>query len=129
MRHYFSTQLLWMAFHASARAGEIEDAHSGEPTYDVEHHAYVLSAVVSAAAFLEAAVNELFQDAYDRHGLKDDGYIAPLAPDAVEAMAALWTGSNKASSLNALEKWQLLLILKAARRSIAVLRHTRTLSS
>jgi hypothetical protein len=110
MRHYFSTHLLWMAFQASGRAEQIEDAHTGEPTFDIEHHSYVLTAIASAAGFLEAAINELFQDAHDRHGLTDDGYLAPVQADAITAMAATWRGTDQGVKLSALEKWQLLLI-------------------
>jgi hypothetical protein len=109
LRHYFSTHLLWAAFNASAKAGEIEDAHSGESTFDIKHRGYVLSAIVSAAAFLEATVNELFQDAYDEHNLTE-GYLAPLPDEAIEAMAATWWGTDEGSKLNALEKWQLIRI-------------------
>jgi hypothetical protein len=63
LRHYFSTHLLWTAFHASEKAREIEAAHTGRSTFDIEHHSYVLTAIVSAAGFLEAAINEFFKDA------------------------------------------------------------------
>jgi hypothetical protein len=81
LRHYFSTHLLWTAFHATQKAKEIEDAHTGESTFDIEHSSYVLSVIVSAAGFLEAAINEFFQDAHDEHNLSGagDGYLAPLS--------------------------------------------------
>jgi hypothetical protein len=110
MRHYFSPHLLWMAFHASGRAGQIEDAHSGGPTFDIEHHSHVLSAIASAAGFLEAAINELFQDAHDGHGVSGDGRLASLQAEAITAMAATWRGTDQGLKLTALEKWQLLLI-------------------
>jgi len=110
LRHYFSTHLLWTAFHASEKAREIEDAHTGRSTFDIEHSSYVLSAIVSAAGFLEATINEFFKDAYDEHGLKDDGYLAPLSAETVQAMGATWRGTGEGSKLNALEKWQLMLI-------------------
>src|SRR5688500_8799076 len=110
LRHYFSTHLLWTAFHASEKAREIEAAHTGRSTFDIEHHAYVLSAVVSAAGFLEATINEFFKDAYDEHGLNDDGYLAPLSVETIQAMAATWRGTGNGSRLNALEKWQLMRI-------------------
>lgn len=45
-------------------------------------------------------------------GLKDEGYLAPLKPDAVKAMAAIWSGTNEGTSINnPLEKWQLMLIV------------------
>jgi hypothetical protein len=110
LRHYFSTHLLWTAFHASEQAGEIEEAHTGRSIFDIEHHAYVLSAIVSAVGFLEATVNEFFQDAHDEHNLTGDGYLAPLSVETIRAMAATWRGTDEGSKLNALEKWQLLRI-------------------
>jgi hypothetical protein len=110
LRHYFSTHLLWTGFHASGKAREIEDAHTGRSRFDIEHSSYVLSAIVSAAGFLEAAVNEFFQDAHDEHGLRDDGYLVPLAAQTVKAMAATWRGTGEGSKLKALEKWQLMLV-------------------
>lgn len=109
MRDYFSTRLLWLSFYAAGQACVIEDRHTGEPTFDLEHNANVLSAIVSAAGFLEAAVNELFQDAADGHGRTGDGYIATLSDAGVETIAALWIGTNDGRNLNPLEKWQVLL--------------------
>jgi len=64
--------------HQAARAGEIERAYGGgDPRFDIEHHGCVLSAVIDSAAFLEAMVNELYQDAADGHGFTGDGYLAP----------------------------------------------------
>jgi len=55
-----------MAMHQAARAGEIERAYAGgDPRFDIEHHGCVLSAVINSAAFLEAMVNELYQDGAD----------------------------------------------------------------
>ena len=59
MRNYFSTHLLWASKHFSSKAAAIEADHAGESKFDIEHRAYVISAVVNAAAFLEAFVNEL----------------------------------------------------------------------
>jgi hypothetical protein len=110
LRHYFSTHLLWTAFHANEKAREIEDAHTGRSTFDIEHHSYVLSAIVSATGFLEATINEFFQDAHDEHNLTGDGYLVPLPAEAIQAMGATWRGSGEGSKLNALEKWQLMRI-------------------
>jgi hypothetical protein len=110
LRHYFSTRLLWNAFHASSQAQAIEQAHTGHPTFDIQHNSAVLSSVVSAAAFIEACINEFFQDAQDRHGLTGDGYLASFPSGVIEAMSATWVGTNDGSQLRALEKWQLVLI-------------------
>src|SRR5262249_47602608 len=109
MRNYFSTHMLWGAEHYVARAKAIEDAHTGESRFDIEHRAYVVSAIVSSALFLEAMVNELFQDAYDEHGTSADGYIAPLSERTRELMREWWASTDQGFE-NVLEKYQLLLV-------------------
>lgn len=111
MRNYFSTHLLWTANHMAASARAIEAGAGDKPCFDIEHRAYVLSSIIAIAAFLEAAVNELYQDAADGHGVTADGYLAPLAPPTIAALAAAWRGTDRGVKLNVLEKWQLLLAL------------------
>lgn len=95
MRSYFSTYMLWAARDFGSKAAAIETAHNGESRFELEHRAYVLGAVTSAAAFLEAMINELFQDAYENHGIKDDGYIAPLSQRTHQLMAGWWAASGE----------------------------------
>jgi hypothetical protein len=116
MRTYLSSNLAWTALHSTALARQIEDTHEGEPRFDIEHRSYVLAALIAAAGFLEAAVNELYKDASEGHGLTDDGYLAPLSGQAVGAMAALWDGTDEGFKLKALEKWQFLLVFAGRSR-------------
>src|SRR6266704_5985193 len=92
MRNYFSTHLLYAARHLSDLAGTIEAGHQGQSRFDIEHRAYVLSSIQASAAFLEAMINELFQDAYDNH-VPPDGYITPLPAQTRQLMAELWRGT------------------------------------
>jgi len=111
IRSYFSTRLLWAAFRATDDAAAIETTDAGhEPTFDVTHNGFVLSAIVLSGAFLEAAVNEFFQDAHDEH-LPPDGYLAPLPRRAIRGMAAVWRGTKDGRRLSTIEKWQLMLVL------------------
>jgi hypothetical protein len=73
MRNYFSTNFLWTALHMSRIVGELETAEGRVPRFDMAHRSYAASSVIASATFLEAAVTELFQDAQDGHGLRDDG--------------------------------------------------------
>jgi len=57
-------------------------------------------------AFLDAAVNELFQDAADAH----DSYISSLAHPAREALAAFWEIAEE-RRLATLDKCQMALVL------------------
>ncbi len=110
MRGYFSTYFLWSAQHLSGLAGKIEAKHQGGSRFDIAHRAYVLSAIQSAATFLEAMINELYQDAVDGHGVDGDGYIAPLSGDARRMMAELWRGTDEGSKLRPLDKYQMALV-------------------
>jgi hypothetical protein len=85
-RAYFSTHHLWAAEHFSKLAAEIEDHHTGRPKFNLEHRIYVINSILSAVAFLEAAVNELYQDAHDDH----QSYIKTLDSKVIEDMATFW---------------------------------------
>jgi hypothetical protein len=110
MRHYFSTYLLWHAEHLAYAAQEIEDAHDPrENRFDIKHEGCVLGAILAAEGFLEAVVNELFQDAHDSHGVSGEGYIAPLTEQTRRIMAELWRGTAEGTKVRPLEKYELLL--------------------
>jgi len=109
IRSYFSTHLLWAARDSADKAAAIESRHDGDSKFDMEHRAHVLQAIMSAAAFLEAMINELFQDAHDGHGIENDGYIAPLSPRTRELMAGWWAVSDEGFE-QVLKKYQLLLL-------------------
>ena len=109
MRNYFSTNFLWTALDLSRLVGELETAEGRRPRFDMAHRCYAASSVIASGTFLEAAVSELFQDARDGHGLTDDGYLEPLSPEAVAAMAKVWGATKSGRSLDPLEKWQWLL--------------------
>jgi hypothetical protein len=108
-RNYFSTNFLWTALHTSRLVDELETAEGRLPRFDMAHRSYAASSVIASATFLEAAVSELFQDARDGHGLRGDGYLAPLDAGAVATMAKVWRAANGGRYLNPLEKWQWLL--------------------
>jgi hypothetical protein len=116
MRTYFSTYHLWSALRAADRTRHIENGHSGRASFDFEHRAAVISAVVGAVAFLEAAVNECFKDASDAHGLDDDGYLSAVDESTVHAMATWWRGTDALRGLKVLNKWELLLLCARATR-------------
>ena len=115
MRSYFSTNLLWTGLHFAARAGQIESLHTGGSRFDIEHRGYVLGAILSAANFLEAMINELYQDAHDGHGVTGDGYLAPLSAETQLMLAQLWAGTDDGSKLRPLQKYE--LVLTAAKQA------------
>lgn len=109
MRVYYSSYHLWAAKHFVRLAAEIEDVHAGRPGSDIEHRAYVTNAILSSVAFMEAAVNELFQDAFD----KDQSYIEPLDAEVQALIAKMWdlTEERNRSPFRVLDKCQIALVL------------------
>lgn len=106
-RAYFSTYHLWAAEHFSRLAGKIEDKHEGRSTFNIEHRAYVVNSIFSSVAFMEAAINEFFQDAHDNHG----SYIKGLDEQFLAKVAAIWevTEQKRKRTLPILEKYEIAL--------------------
>ncbi|MEM7009613.1 MAG: hypothetical protein AAF462_10805 [Thermodesulfobacteriota bacterium] len=106
-RSYFSTHHLWAAEHFSKLAGDIEDNHDGRPVFNLEHRVYVINSIFSTTAFLEAAINEIFQDAHDGH----HGYLENLDKPLLDKLAAIWevTEQNNKNPFSVLEKYQIAL--------------------
>lgn len=92
----------------SELAKQVEDQHSGASRFDLEHRAYVLSSVLSSVGFLEAMINELFQDAYDGHA-PDGGAITPLTTNTRQLMAEYWRSMEQGERGRILDKYQALL--------------------
>lgn len=109
MRGYFSTNFLWTALHMSRLVGELEAADGSRPRFDMAHRSLAAMSIVASASFLDATTSELFQDAHDGHGLTDDGYLAPIGPEAVATMATIWRETKSGRQLDPIEKWQRLL--------------------
>jgi hypothetical protein len=108
MRSYLSTHWLWAARHFVRETESIERAGNRTPAFDLRHRALVLAAITGSVSFLEATVNELFEDAVDGHGVRGDGYLAPLAPGVVVLMASHWVGLAHGRAMSVLDKYELL---------------------
>jgi hypothetical protein len=65
VRGYLSWNLLYSARHLAAMATEREKLEDLPSPADQRERAYVLTTVVTAITFLDAAINEVFQDAAD----------------------------------------------------------------
>jgi hypothetical protein len=76
----------------------------GNPKFDIEHRAYVINAVLSAVAFLDASINEVFDDVTDAH----PGYVVPLTTDCRRLMLGLWDKRTERRPI--LEKYRLALL-------------------
>lgn len=106
MRNYFSTHFLLSAKHFISLVANIENRHKGNPIFSIEHRGYVLSSILSSVAFLEAAINELYQDAYD----KNMTYIKNLDSNTISILSDYWDMTEQDNkSLSILDKYQLAL--------------------
>jgi hypothetical protein len=107
VRHYLSGEHLEAAALFARNCSAIEKSSSAGVSDDLrsQHRGYVLGAVTSSVAGIEATINELFADAVDR----PTGNIARLGPDAIAAMASMW--DLGAERLRPLEKYQVALVL------------------
>lgn len=109
MRVYFSSYHLFAAGHFLELAKEIEEKHDGGPIFDVKHRAFITNSIFSSVAFMEAAINETFQDAADDH----QGSLASLEIEAKTKMASFWeiTEGRNRSTISILDKYQIALVL------------------
>jgi hypothetical protein len=103
-RTYSSKHHLWAAQHFARLARDIEDDHNDPPRFDPRHRAYVTNAVLAAVAFLEAAVNEVFDDVADSH----PGYVDPLPAECQRRMRDLWDDQMERQPV--LEKYRVALL-------------------
>jgi hypothetical protein len=115
VRSYLSSQHLWSARHFTRLAADYERDHADDSRISVQHRAYVLSAVGEAVAFLEAFINELYQDAADGTAGAADG----LSPGMVRLMAEHWRGTNSGKSISAVEKYDMARVYAGQLRSDA----------
>jgi hypothetical protein len=107
IRHHYSSRLLWTAQHHAELSGQIERKVAGKAPFSSEHTGYVLSSIIASVAFLEAMINELFQDAADGHA-PPDGFITPLTEECRRTMAEVWA-ITRGGRVRALEKFDSLL--------------------
>ena len=101
MRGYMSTQHLYAARYAAEEVESLEALHTGEPRFNIRHRGFVLSAVSESVMFLEAAINEIFQDAADGHHVR----LSQLGEGPLKLMAALWEATDK-GHMKTLMKYQ-----------------------
>jgi len=99
MRGYFSTQHLWSTEHFIRLAAELEAAHTGEARFSIRHRSYVLGTGGEAVAFLEAFVDELFQDAANvtKAGPVPGTAVrlGGLSDELVRLMAVYWNSTDE----------------------------------
>lgn len=105
LRSYLSSHCLWASTHCARQAQGIETGDGPVPRFDIAHRSYCVSTVLCAVAFLEAAINEVFQDAADAQ----PAHAGNMEADARRALAQFWTESGDRAAV--LSKYQHALIL------------------
>ncbi|RBY76881.1 hypothetical protein DQ239_11830 [Blastococcus sp. TF02-09] len=112
-RRYLSSEHLWSSLHATRRCRAIETELLGKVRVDIEHRTYAMTAVLSAVAFLEALVNETYDDAHDTQ--HDSGRIAALDGRARGLMAAFWQATRgRDRYVGVLDKYRMALLFAGA---------------
>jgi hypothetical protein len=105
-RHYLAAEHLWLALHNARRSKELELEFTGKVAFHIEHRACVISSVLGAAAFLEAVVNEVFEDAVDSCARAQvSNRLASLGERCIALMAEFWSTGERYIGL--LEKYQI----------------------
>jgi hypothetical protein len=111
VRDYMAGQHLWNARREAWLCQQREDALLSEGNVDRRHRSHAITAVLSSIAFLEAVVNEVWQDAADskpgEHTPRTDG----IPDDAMATMRELWNGKENAERMmSLLSKFQVPLV-------------------
>jgi|NGEPerStandDraft_6_1074524.scaffolds.fasta_scaffold03617_10 hypothetical protein len=107
-RHYLASDHLWAATQNAAQCRELEDALKGfGPATHPTHRAYAVSAVMLSVAFLEALVNEIFQDAAET----TPGRAERLTQHCRDLMKEYWNTADRADLLT---KSQMALLFACA---------------
>jgi len=104
-RSYLSQQHLWSAELFAKKAEELEGG-TAQPDPPLrpnrDHRAFVIGSVLSSVAYLEGAINELFEDSVDG----GDGQ-RQLETDTVTRLARVWGVVNERARM--LDKYELAL--------------------
>jgi hypothetical protein len=108
-RTYFSGHHIQAAAFFAREARRLEVAAAGtRPVFSPDHRGYVVGAILSSAAFLEAAINELFTDAYESHQPRLQG----LPANTITLFSRMWEhGIPRTARYSTLEKYGVALSL------------------
>jgi hypothetical protein len=95
-RHYLAAEHLWGAQDNARRARGHEGSLVGKVVFSPEHRACVSGSILLSVAFLEALVNEVFEDADDsvKKGAPNSR-VASLGTRCLELMAESWAVSER----------------------------------
>jgi hypothetical protein len=111
-RHYLASEHLWNAQHLARLCQEREDElvaqNADHP--DMEQRSLCVSSVLASVAFLEALVNEVWQDAADTAADADNRRLAGLSRLEVTRLRELWQSEGVERNLSILDKYRVALV-------------------
>jgi hypothetical protein len=103
-RHYLAPAHLWMALHNARRAEELETELVGKAHFNIEHQTCVIATILGATAFLEALVNELFEDAVEWAISGSKSRLQPLTDQELSSAASYWKSGGEGDRV--IDKYQ-----------------------
>ena len=113
VRDQYASEHLWNARHMARLASERESAllAAGFRGIDRELRAYVVAAILSSVAFLEAYANGVWQDIADMdpEQLPNDYRFASIPITAAARMRTLWRAKRLEHGLGVIDKFQVAL--------------------
>jgi hypothetical protein len=117
IRNYMASQHLWNARREAWLCRKREDTLLSQQSLDRPHRSHAITAVLSAVAFLEAIVNEVWQDAADSKPGEHTAYTDGIPNAALATMRELWNGKENAERmLSPLSKFQVALVCAGHQR-------------
>ncbi|WP_204807790.1 hypothetical protein [Mycobacterium riyadhense] len=110
IRQYISVMHLWNARHMAWRCRIREDAlvSAGVGGVDIQHSSFAAASIVASTSFLEALINEVWQDAHE-YGMVPDR-LRGLDRAVVLKLRELWT-MERVEQLGILDKYQVALVV------------------
>jgi hypothetical protein len=112
-RHYVASEHLWNARHLARLCQERENELVAQNAYepDIEQRSLCVSSVLASVAFLEALVNEVWQDAADTPAGEDNRRLAGLSRLEVARLRELWQSDGVERNLKILDKYSVALVV------------------
>jgi hypothetical protein len=111
VRDYLANQHLWNARREAWLCRKREDKILTKNGVDRPHRSHAMAAVLSAVAFLEAIVNEVWQDAADSGPGQHRFHGDRIPENALATMRELWNGKENAErAMSTLSKFQIALV-------------------
>jgi hypothetical protein len=111
-RHHFASEHLWNARHLARLCQERENELVAQNAYepDIEQRSLCVSSVLASVAFLEALINEVWQDAADTPAGEDNQRLAGLSRLEVARLRELWQSDGVERNLKLLDKYSVALV-------------------